>query len=124
MPLYRGRPLKMDFVIVRKDGFEGPVTLEFPKDVRARGNVITAGVDRITASVTYVGKKHLDMRSVKISASGKVDGKTVRREVMPCNEYEQAFSWKHLVPAKSFVMRATPGNIPRGRNRGKMSGRK
>jgi hypothetical protein len=112
LPLYRGRALSMDFAIVRKDGFTGPVTLEFPKDVRARGNVLTAGVDRITASVTYVGRKHLDLRSVKISARGKVDGRTVRRDVVPCNEHEQAFAWKHLVPAKSFVMRATPARPP------------
>ena len=117
LPLYRGRPLKVDFAVVRKEGFTGSVTLEFPKDVKARGNVATSGVDRISVMLTYVGRKPLDMRKVKVSARGKVDGRIVRREVVPCDEYEQAFAWRHLVPAESFLMRATPGRFPQKQNR-------
>ena len=112
LPLYRGRPLKVDFAIVRKDGFEGSVTLEFPKDVKARGNVATSGVDRITAELTYVGRKPVELRQVGVSARGRIGGAIVRRKVVPCDEYEQAFAWKHFVPAESFVMRATPGKAP------------
>ena len=117
LPLYRGIPLKVDFAVVRKEGFTGSVTLEFPKDVKARGNVATSGVDRISVLLTYVGRKPLDMRKVKVSARGKVDGRIVRREVVPCDEYEQAFAWRHLVPAESFLMRATPGRFPQKQNR-------
>ena len=117
LPLYRGRPLKVDFAVVRKEGFTGSVTLEFPKDVKARGNVATSGVDRISVMLTYVGRKPLDMRKVKVSARGKVDGRIVRREVVPCDEYEQAFAWRHLVPAESFLMRATPGRFPQKQKR-------
>ena len=117
LPLYRGRPLKVDFAVVRIEGFAGSVTLEFPKDVKARGNVATSGVDRISVMLTYVGRKPLDMRKVKVSARGKVDGKIVRREVVPCDEYEQAFAWRHLVPAESFLMRATPGRFPQKQKR-------
>ena len=117
LPLYRGGPLKVDFAVVRKEGFTGSVTLEFPKDVKARGNVATSGVDRISVMLTYVGRKPLDMRKVKVSARGKVDGRIVRREVVPCDEYEQAFAWRHLVPAESFLMRATPGRFPQKQNR-------
>ena len=112
LPLYRGRPLKVDFVIVRKEGFAGTVTLEFPKDVKARGHVATAGVDRVSAVITYVGRKPVELCSVKVAARAKIGGRMVRRNVVPCDEYEQAFAWKHLVPAKSFVMRATPGRFP------------
>jgi len=122
LPLYRGRPLKVEFAIVRKEGFTGSVTLEFPKDVKARGNVATSGVDRISVMLTYVGRKPLEMHKVKISARGKVDGRMVRREVVPCDEYEQAFAWRHLVPAESFLMRATPGKAPQKQN--KKSGKK
>lgn len=112
LPLYRGRPLKVDFVIVRREGFAGAVTLEFPKDVKARGHVATAGVDRVSAMITYVGRKPVELCSVKIAARAKIGGRMVRRNVVPCDEYEQAFAWKHLVPSKSFVMRATPGRPP------------
>ena len=112
LPLYRGRPLKVDFVIVRKEGFDGNVTLEFPKDVRAKGNVATSGVERITAELTYVGRKPIELCPVKVSARGRINGAIVRRKVVPCDEYEQAFAWKHFVPAESFLMRATPGKTP------------
>ena len=111
LPLSMNRPLKVDFAIVRKEGFAGNVTLEFPDGVKATGNVATSGVDRITATLTYIGKNALELSAVKLGALGKIDGKVVRREVVPCDEYEQAFAWKHLVPAKSFVMRATPGKV-------------
>ena len=37
-------------------------------------------------------------------ATAKIDGRTVRVPVVPCDEYEQAFAWKHLVPAETFLM--------------------
>jgi hypothetical protein len=110
--LYRGRPLKVDFAIVRKEGFAGSVTLEFPKDVKAKGNVATSGVERITAELTYVGRKPVEFCKVGVSARGKINGRMERRKVVPCDEYEQAFAWKHLVPARYFLMRATPRRTP------------
>jgi hypothetical protein len=124
LPLYRGRSLKVDFAIVRKEGFTGTVVLEFPNDVRARGNVATSGVDRISVMLTYVGRKPLELQKVKISARGRIAGQVVRREVVPCDEYEQAFAWLHLVPAESFLMRATPGKYSqkaKGKERKKTS---
>lgn len=109
LPLNGLKPLKVDFVIVRKDGFMGDVTLEFPKDVKAKGNVATSGVERITVELAYTARKPLGPNSVDVYAAGKVNGKMVRRNVVPCDEYEQAFAWKHFVPAKSFVVRAVPG---------------
>jgi hypothetical protein len=112
LPLYRGSSLKVDFVIVRQDGFDGKVTLEFPKDVKTYNNVATSGVDRISTTARYVGRKTLEIQPISVLARGKVNGKTVSRKVVPCDEYEQAFAWRHLVPAESFIMRATPGKLP------------
>lgn len=117
LPLFRGRPLKVDFVVLRKDGFNGNVTLEFPKGIAAKGNVATAGVERLSVMLTYVGRSPVELCSVKVSARAKVNGMTIRRQVIPCDEYEQAFAWRHFVPAKSFVMRATPGKQPPPRKR-------
>ena len=102
----------------------GTVVLEFPNDVRARGNVATSGVDRISVMLTYVGRKPLELQKVKILARGRIAGEIVRREVVPCDEYEQAFAWLHLVPAESFLMRATPGKYSqkvKGKERKKTS---
>jgi hypothetical protein len=110
LPLDKGRSLKVDFAIVRRDGFTGDVALRFPKNVRARGAVATAGVDRISATVSYTGRTSLRLRPVDVWADAEVDGVTVRRRVQPCDEYEQAFAWRHLVPAKVFLLRASPAS--------------
>lgn len=117
LPLLRGTPLKVDFAIVRKEGFDGIVTLEFPENVRAKGNVATSGVERITVELTYAGRKPVELREVKIFACGRIGGNMVRKDAVPCDEYEQAFAWRHFVPAGSFVMRATPGKPMPGKGR-------
>ena len=109
LPLLRGAPLKVDFIVDRKDGFDGSVTVEFPRNVRAKGNVAAPGVDRITVELTYSARSPFEIGCVDVWARGTVAGRTVRRKVVPCDEYEQAFAWRHLVPANSFLMRAVPG---------------
>lgn len=114
LPIVGSRPLKVGFVVDRREGFNGDVTLEFSNGVVAKNHVATSGVERVTALLTYTGSKYLAPQPVKVYARGNINGRTVRREVIPCNEYEQAFAWRHLVPAESFVLRAVP---PKKKNR-------
>lgn len=123
LPLVGAKPLKVDFVIVRRDGFDGKVELNFPSGIVANGTVATSGVERITATLSYAGAKMLGVREVKLYANSQIAGKTVYREVVPCDEYEQAFAWRHLVPAESFVLRAVPAKRD-GRHLGKNKERK
>jgi hypothetical protein len=108
LPLYRGGTRKVDFIIDRKDGFAGDVTLEFPKKISAKNNVFTGGVERITVELKYRVREKIDCRPVEVFARAEIDGRTVRRKVTPCDECEQAFAWTHLVPAKTFLMRVLP----------------
>lgn len=109
LPLRAGQPLKVDFRLCRKDGFDGAVKIEFPPDVRASGAIVSSGVDRVTASLLYIGRRPLGPQPVQLFASAEIGGRTVRHPVIPCDEYEQAFAWKHLVPAVSFLLRGQPG---------------
>ena len=92
----------------RMDGFTGDVKLEFPQDIRVQNGVITSGVDTTFAMLTYVGQRTMEVQPIKVFASATIGGKTVRHPVMPCDEYEQAFAWKHLVPAEEFLFRGIP----------------
>ena len=122
---WKGAPLKVEFCIVRKDGFDGDVALEFPDGVRATAPcVATAGVDRVTANLIYRGRQAVAMRPVTLAASAKIGDVTVRVPVVPCDEYEQAFAWKHLVPAECFVMNAPPTPRGGGKPGGKQHGKK
>ena len=109
LPLKGGAPLQVGFRVLRKDGFDGDVALEFPKEIRAKNAVATSGVDVVTAELTYVGKRPANIQPVKVFARAKIDGQTVRVPVVPCDEYEQAFAWHHLVPAADFLFRGQPG---------------
>ena len=109
LPLRGNAPLKVGFRILRKDGFVGTVTLEFPDDVRAKNAVATSGVDVITAELFYAGKRSAKPHPVKIFARAEIGGQTVRVPVVPCDEYEQAFAWHHLVPTADFLLRGYPG---------------
>ena len=85
------------------------MTLEFPPEIRARNVVATSGVDMVTAELFYTGRRPTEIRPVSLSARATINGETVRVPVAPCDEYEQAFAWRHLVPAKSFLFRGIIG---------------
>ena len=109
LPLHRKNPLKVDFRIVRKGGFDGKVALEFPEGIKAVVPcVATSGVDRVTAKLIYHGDVPLKMKPVKLTARAKIGDAVVRVPVVPCDEYEQAFAWRHLLPSWSFFANA-PG---------------
>ena len=113
LPLKGGAPLKVDFHILRKDGFTGPVVLEFPENIRAQNSVATAGVDTVTAVLFFKGRRPEPIRPLTLFAHATIGGRTVRKPVIPCDEYEQAFAWRHLVPARTFLFRGLPGGGPK-----------
>lgn len=124
LPLKRGRAISMGFRIVRKDGFSGDVAIEFPNYIAAEGAVATAGVDRVAAKLRLfddvlprdLPRAPGGLCPIELFARAEINGCTVRVPVVPCDEYEQAFAWKHLVPAETFLLRAQLGGGGR-RNR-------
>ena len=108
LPMANGQVVKVGFRIRRMDGFSGNVKLEVPADIRIQNGVITSGVDMVTAVLSYTGSVGKELQPMKIFAAAMINGQTVRHPVMPCDEYEQAFAWKHLVPAEEFLFRGFP----------------
>ena len=104
LPLSGGNPLKATFHVLRRGGFDGDVRIEFPECVQCADGVATSGVEVVTAHLYGKGKKFAEPRPVRLFASAEIGGATVRVPVVPCDEYEQAFAWKHLVPAETFLM--------------------
>ena len=51
--------------------------------------------------------------NVAVTASAVVGGVNVDVPVIPANEYNQAFAWNHLVPARTFAFVGLPGNRPK-----------
>ena len=117
LPMKRGQSLAMGFRVMRKDGFSGDVAIEFPNYIAAENAVVTSGADRVEAKLKLfddVRPRDLPwtkggLSPVEIFARAEIDGRTVRVPVVPCDEYEQAFAWKHLVPADAFLFCAQLG---------------
>ena len=53
-----------------------------------------------------------------IYAAGRVDGKELRKPVIPCDEFIQAFAYTHLLPAREFYL-GTVGGAAGGKKRPK-----
>ena len=115
LPLVNKKPLSVGFRVVRRDGFGGDVRIEFPKEVRCDGCVATSGVDVVTAQVFGNGMWIPEPRPTELFAAAEIGGVIVRTPVVPCDEYEQAFAWKHLVPAETFLVTSPGGGKRRGK---------
>jgi len=109
LPLAKRSALKVKFHVMRYDGFNGDVKLEFPYEVSCSGCVATSGVDVVTAQLFGKGPPVPEPRPAVIFASAAIGGSVVRVPVVPCDEYEQAFAWKHLVPAETFLLTSQGG---------------
>ncbi len=123
LPLTKKGPLKVKFHVLRHDGFDGAVTLEFPKEAKCVGGIATAGVDVVTVQLFSKSAPVKEPRPAEVFAKATIDDKPVRIPVVPCDEYEQAFAWKHLVPAETFLLTSQGAGNGDKRGLGKTQGR-
>lgn len=90
---------------IRHDGFEGEIRLEADPCVRLGRRLIPASSNVVTTSLVAQspagGPRPFEMR-----AWAKVGGRKVVVPVVPADEYNQAFAWDHLLPARSFVFKS------------------
>ena len=102
--------------VLRHDGFRGQVKLKAPPPLELRPSVIPAGSNTLSIAVISRAKGTHPPVPVEISASATFDGYLTRVPVIPCDEYNQAFAWDHLLPARTFLFKALPA-LPRRNKR-------
>ncbi|MHC4212532.1 MAG: hypothetical protein ACYSWP_04060 [Planctomycetota bacterium] len=92
---------------LRKDGFEGEIELKL-KDTssgfKLNGGRIPAGRDHIRMTLTAPPKATDQPVNLKLQALAKINGQTLTRKVVPADDVMQAFLYRHLVPAKQFLV--------------------
>ena len=110
LPLRRGKPLPVTFRIERKNGFDGDIRLEFPAGMLPSTSLLTSGVSQVTIDLSWNGRPEPTIGEVRLFAHAESAGKSLRVPVIPCDEYEQAFAWKHLVPARTFWLQTPAGD--------------
>lgn len=104
---------RVAFEVVRRDGFDGAVTLEENDFVKFKPNVIPAESNRVVVTAVSKLQKPLAPTNMTLTASAVVDGFHVTVPVVPADEYNQAFAWYHLIPARTFAFVGLPGNRPK-----------
>lgn len=104
--LRAGIPMPITVYALRHDGFSGPieVTLKQPSGIRLDGGVISEGVDRIRMTLMALGDAPGDLVALQLEGEARIQGKTIRRPVVPAEEMMQAFLYRHLVPSQELIV--------------------
>ncbi len=90
---------------IRKDGFDGPITLNFkslPEGLTSPGATLAAGQEAVGIGITTTltnMEKPVDVTVVGTAKIGEVD---VVHDAVPTEDRMQAFLWRHLLPADSL----------------------
>ena len=108
---FGGAPV--EFEVIRRDGFDGGVRLERNDLVQFGRPEIPSASNRVSCTIVSRLTKPGAPTNLTLYASAVVDGCRVQVPVVPANEYNQAFAWNHLVPARTFVLKSLPGTPPR-----------
>ena len=103
----------VEFEVIRRDGFDGSVHLEANGLVRFGRAEIPPASNRVSTTIVSLLKRPAAPTNLTLTASAVVDGRREQVLVVPANEYNQAFAWDHLVPARRFVLKSVPGNPPK-----------
>jgi len=102
------------FHVLRKDGFDQPITLEDNEFLTFKPNVIPAASNHM--AVAMVARPHAPTTTatnVTIWATAKRGERQWRVPVTPSDSYNQAFAWDHLLPARGFTLRMLPAPPPK-----------
>ena len=110
---FGGAPV--EFEVIRRDGFDGGVRLEHNDLVQFSRSEIPPASNRVACTIVSRLERPGVPTNLTLYASAVVDGCRVQVPVVPANEYNQAFAWDHLVPARTFMLKSVPGTPPRKR---------
>jgi hypothetical protein len=92
---------------LRKDGFNGEITLRFkddPDGLALDGALIPEGQDQVRLTLTTAPMLTGEPMRVCLEGRAMIDGKEVVHQAVPADEMMQAFFYKHLVPARDFTL--------------------
>lgn len=102
-----GVPVPITAWVVRKDGLEGDILLELrdgPAGLRLSGNWIPAGADHTVLTLSAGSSVSPGVYKLKLIGRAQLSGRIIERAAVPCDDMMQAFIYRHLVPADSWVI--------------------
>ena len=105
---------KIKLHIVRLDGFQGEIRFRAEGAELVGDRTAAAGATEIELQLknTATWAKALPPGVVRLFGETVMDGKKLEKEVIPCDEYMQAFAYTHLLPAEEFRLGTLRGAPP------------
>ncbi len=113
--LRAGQTVPLTVHVLRRDGFNGPVDLRLASPTNGwslTGARIPAGVDYVR--VTLTGPASASSSTpvpLKMEGVATIGGREVRRTATPADDMMQAFFYRHLVPADSWLAWIAPSRF-------------
>jgi hypothetical protein len=105
--LHPGRTVPATVLLLRKDGFNGPVTLRIkdgPAGLVLSGGTIPAGVDTVRVTLTAPQEAIAAPHRLLLEAEATIDGAPVLHTAVPAEDMIQAFAWHRLVPTQTAML--------------------
>jgi len=94
---------------LRKDGFDGPITVELadaPRGISIEGNKIPPELDKLTMTLSTRNPEQVAV-PLRFVARAEIDGKIVEHPAIPADDVMQAFLNRHLVTAEETLAYVT-----------------
>ncbi len=102
-----GRTIPVNVLLLRRDGFDGAVTLHIkdgPAGLVLGGGTIPAGADAVRVSLTAPAEAIGAPHRFLLEGEATIDGRTVRHTGSPAEDMVQAFAWHRLVPVEEAMV--------------------
>ncbi len=110
--LRAGMTLPVTVHALRRDGFDGQIVVQLknaPAGLTLSGGRIPPG--QTSVRMTLTAPVGLDGSVVRPGLEGRarIGGRMITRDAVPAEDMMQAFAYRHLVPAKEWVVKVLPG---------------
>ncbi len=105
-----GRTTKVTVHALRKDGFEGDVSVVLADTMDGftlRNARIPAGEDKVEATIQAPRGAARQVLALEATGQAEIDGVTVSRPVVGAEDMMQAFLWRFLVPRQELLVAVT-----------------
>lgn len=100
-----GKAASVTVFAIRKDGFDGPITLSFkdlPQGLESPGATLPAGKEAVGLTLkTSLTAMNAPVNLTVVGAAKVGEGEVVH-EAVPVEDKMQAFLWRHLLPADTL----------------------
>jgi hypothetical protein len=92
---------------LRKDGFDGEVDVvlkDAPAGFQLEGGRIPAERDCVRVTLTVPNETPAKPVAIQLEGRASIEGHIIKRSAVPADNVMQAFLYRHLVPAKEFLV--------------------